>query len=287
MIIPRRKLIAGAAASLLVPWHLARAQVRFSTRQVKRAGIPRIDRSHPLAQGLVFYGFDTGAGTILDLASNGARAGARVPGATKAPNGVTQWGQGIAWNNSDGMFFNADAAIRNASVPPYSFACCHVQTGTVGSFARNFARTAQNNGAAPNINWGFDVNDGGIGQTQVDVVLDDNGSPAATIGWTGNSNNALHSFACNVFSTTNASIYGDGAFRQNNGAYTTITQSTTSDAILFSGASSAASSNPFIGFVFYGAFWSRNLSINEIEQLHFDPYAFLIFPEDEIAGVRR
>lgn len=249
--------------------------VKFdSFGQIKPRGIPRINWSHSLAQGLLFYGFDTGD-IIIDLARGLPQQ--QAPSTTIAPSTeFSQYGSGIGWNNSDSKYFASDSAIRTATAGKHSWACAYVQTGTAGSFARPFGRTAQNGGSEPFVNFDFEINRSGLGQNIVNAAWFD--GPAGTFDissdWTGNANNVFVSLAATFTSTTNVDFYAQG---QKIGPTTTaLGSSDTSDAIIFSGSSSAASSNPFVGNVFYGAFWNRTLTAEECLQLHLDPYCFLV-----------
>lgn len=243
--------------------------------QWKRAGVPRIDWSHPLARGLLFYGYDTGFGGIVDLVSGrGMKAVGTLPSVGASPNG-----QGFLWNNSPAAYFSSDSTVQIGG--PYTVACAYIQTGTVGAYTRPFGRTALNGGSQPFVNWDFEINDASTGQNKVTFNYDDGGVVTTAATWSGNANNVFTSLLMSAFDAVSKNIncYAQGALVASH-TYFNCSTSNTNDAILFSGASAAASVSPFIGYVYYGAFWNRPLSAAEALRLHADPYCFLIYPHD-------
>lgn len=263
---------------------LLRADTRLWTPgQVKPTGVPRIDWSHPLAQGLLFYGFDTGLGVILDLA--GGRPSQQMPSASiKASNSVTPWGSGLNWtpgSGTDGRFFSSDAAIRAATAnPPWTAAMATVQKATNAQVERPFNRTA-GNGSGATCNWLFQYP---ASSSQLSFYLNSGGTVAGPVGTFSGSLNSLVTAVGVATSGSTASFYANGALV---GSLTglTIGSSNTNDAICFSGDSSANSQHAGSGFVFYGAFWNRALSQAEILQLHLDPYCFLVPGEGEMPAL--
>ena len=242
--------------------------------QTKPPGIPRIDWTHPLARGLVFYGFDTGTGLIIDLARG------------RGMNKISTWpspqpsyrGQGQLWNASGSAYFNSDAEIRNVTgSPPWTAAEAFIKTGNVAAYAQSLNRTANNGRSNPYINWGFQHNRGGVGQNYLDLFLT-SASTFYDLGTTSSVvTNQFTSAAIVASSSSAASCYFNGSLL-NSATGLTIGSTNTNDAILFGGADATTSYLPFAGFVFYGAFWSRALSAAELLQLHVDPYCFLRFP---------
>lgn len=248
--------------------------------QVKPRGIPRINLRHPLAAGLIFYGYDTGAGDILDLVANRR---ANYVG-TKPAVSPSPFGAGFLWNNSGSANFAQDALIQAATTGIYSYACGYVQTGTVGQYSTPFGRTANNNLSQPYTNWDFEINSAGIGQNQVKTNVNAGGFISTSAAWTGNANNVFTSLVNNVFgSAQHFSAQGKSI---NTTAASGIGSYNTNANVCFSGSSAAASNNPFVGFVHYGAFWSRPLLGSEIELLYTDPYSFLIFPGADLPPLR-
>jgi hypothetical protein len=255
--------------------------------QIKPNGLVRIDWSHPLTTGLLFYGFDTGA-WIIDL----VRGTNQTLVGTYDTGGMTAYGSGIAYNNDGSFLFPSDANIDAAGSPVsgagYSWACAYVQTGTVGSFTRPFGRTAQNGGSQPFLNWDFEINPSAAGQNVAVADFAGSGPSVQTSGqWTGNANNTFTSLAASILNLGplgTLTFYAQGA-QISQSTLSVPVASTTNAGIFFSGASSAGAVSPFIGKVFYGAFWNRVLTAAEVAALHADPYCFLISAEGELPSL--
>lgn len=253
--------------------------------QVKPQGVPRIDWTHPLAAGLAFYGFDTGQGVIVDLVAG--RLSNPVPGATLAKTGAQNFGTGLTWNASDGRFFNADAAIQNATAAAnYTFACqfFSTQAAAAGSSAAIFGNST-GNGTGAQFNWSIlqtasttniqaQVNSGGVG-----TII---GGSAATA-----SANTLYSLA-GVVTGSNAAFYINAASVKTSTGLT-VQDATANNVLVFSAAGNDAVRRPLnTGCMTpYGAFWSRALSQAELLLLHTDPYCFLLPPEGEMPALRQ
>jgi hypothetical protein len=181
--LTRRKLIVGATAALAAPaiirprLLLAKApplvRARASRGWVKPASIPHIDWSHPLAQNLEFYGFDTGAGTILDLVKARTVSFPCTNGAV-APRPFIG-GQGFKYDGVSGTgVFTSDGRIQAVTAaPPWTVACGLVENATPANGVP-FCRTANNNASAPFLNWGFQL--GATGQTQWEFALNSGGT---------------------------------------------------------------------------------------------------------------
>lgn len=271
LILPRRKLIVGAAA-LFTP-RICKAGIlgirNKNTGQFKRPGIPSIDYSHPLAQGLILYAFDTGI-EVLDLVMS--RPAPPVPGTSSQGKLITPFGQSTFYN-STGVFFNSDTLIRSVTAAgSWTAACAY----NISSFQGNpFGRTANNNGSQPFANWNF--GNGGANSTTFNW---NNGGLLGSFTWTGQQLNQYTSTAMVAAGTTSVLSYAQGAL-QNTSTGQTVASANTNDAVLVSGVSSAGAAGGIIGTTYYGGFWSRVLSAAEIKSLHFDPYQFLVFPEDQ------
>jgi Alpha-L-arabinofuranosidase B, catalytic len=248
---------------------------------IKPPGIPRIDWRHPLAQGLVFYGFDTGTGLLIDLAAG--RPASFV--GTKAGIAPSAFGAGILWNNSNTAYFLQDAAIEAATAAgDYTAACAILPTNTSGlaAGALPFGRLI-GNFTSPYYDWAFDFSGGQIYGSLLNSATYANIGNPVTI-----SNDQFASLALTAVAGTSAAFYGNGA--QSGSISTGLAIASNNSAgsnIYLSGASSSSSIRPFIGFVYYGAFWKRALSAAEIAALHADPYAFLIFPSDRATDALR
>jgi hypothetical protein len=268
-------------ASILKPF-----QVLNPRGQIKPRGPVTIDRSHPVTNDLLFYGFDTGDGLIIDLVTNKPM---NSVGTFDVP-GVSSYGTGLAYAGAGSKFFAADSNFDAAGSPAvgsgFSWACAYIQTATVG-ITRIFGRTAGNDAAAPFANWYFSINPQGSGQNVVQAGYYTVSGLVGSTTWTSNANNvftsllatALHQTPVNVFT-----FYTQGQQNSIDG-FDAPTSSSANSSIVFSGSSDASVNKPFIGVVFYGAFWGRVLRSDEAALLHSDPYCFLIPAEYEMPAV--
>lgn len=234
--------------------------------------IPRINRQHPLARGMLFYGYDTGAGLIIDLI-NGLKP--TLLNSPAPPNKPTALGAGSNYANAGGSWqFPISATINNSlSTSLYSIASAWYLTAlpTAGNFAGVFgvnraasatddtillAATASND-----MQWS---------------VADINPTP-----FTGNSVNVFHSFVGANTSATAQSLYFDGKLAATT-ALTASLSTTTSQPAFNTNSASAGGGNNIVGWVYYGILWNRTVTAAEALLLHQDPYCFLIYPEDDI-----
>jgi hypothetical protein len=256
--------------------------------------LPAIDWDHPLSNGLLFYGYDSvatagwndnstgGSGTsapVIDLVT-GAVAFRMGTGAFTSPSTVgTPYGPVYQYNTNNGNILNSSATVQTATAASnYTFACAFICTGSVGQYSRPFGRTANNGTSEPFMNWDFEINPGGVGQT---VICSNVCASASSHKKSTNCN-----FTTGAYTTATATIVGTtGSSTLNtyiNGALaatdpgTAVASVNTNDTILFGSSSGASIANPFVGVVFYGAFWNRVLSADEILTLHLDPYCFLL-----------
>jgi hypothetical protein len=255
--------------------------LRLAGQQSPR-GSARIDWRHPITNGLLFYAIDTG-GWLIDLVRYTT---AGYVGTTDSA-GMTAYGPGINWgaNGGSSIWFPNDAKISAAgSTNNISWACAYIQTGTVAAYTRPFGRTANNGGAVPYVNWDFEINPASAGQNTVNANFSSVAGLASSPNWTGNANNVFTSLAATCMflgGNHTTDLYAQGQYVSTHGG--DIPQdSPTNSSIMFSGASNASVISNFVGKVFYGAFWARTLSADEIAYLHADPYCFLIPTEGEM-----
>ena len=248
-------------------------------------GPVKIDWSHPLTNGLLFYGYDTGS-MVIDLV--GGTTGTIV--GTADTGGMTPNGPGIAYNGSTIYLPGSTRADIDAAQTSQSFswACAYYQTGTVGAYTRPFGRTANNAGLQPYANWDFEINPGGAGQN---VVVSN--YAATTIQsspqWTGNASNVFTSLlsTVQVISLVNAvTLYAQGQQAAQNLSANVATATNANANIMFSGGSDAGIISNFTGKVYYGAFWNRVLRPDEAALLHADPYCFLVPAEGEMPALQ-
>jgi hypothetical protein len=233
--------------------------------------LPRIDWTHPLAQGLVFYGYDTGLGFMVDLVSGARNTTSR---GTTPSLGRSLWGRGFAYTNGGGTVLFSNAPVMNlTAAAPYSAACGYVNTGTVAGSSAIFglADTLAN---TPVI---FYLNISGADQTQVGYELGN----AASVNVTGlNSQNLFHTAGAVATSGTTSRLFFDG--KDQGAGTTTPTTSLSNNQPIFNGDDTdTASGNGFAGHVHFGALWKgRALKAAEFQQLHYDPYCFLTFDDE-------
>lgn len=276
--------------SLLRPPSLIR---RSAPGQVRPAAhLARINWAHPAANQLLFYGLDSGGhpagyGTgsfatpgVLDLVYGG------VPTKLLGPSSIagTPYGPTVNYDGTDASYaFPCPPGVQAAQTAGvFTYACAFILTGTVGSFTRPFCRTANNGGSSPFCNWDFEINPSGVGQTALNANLNNAGSLAST---TSNAifSSPLYTTVVGVVSGGTLTLYLNGAAGPTVGSITPASFNTNDD-IIFSGSSAASAANMMIGSVFYGAFWGRALSPQEVLDLHLDPYSFLtVDPLDEFA----
>lgn len=242
----------------------------------KPLGIPTINLDHPLAEGLVFYAFDTGLGTYIDLI--GQRP-CKMLGTPPTPT-PSAWGQGSLWGGAGSAMFSQDTAIQAVTASgTYTYACAYVQTADVGIFARPFGRTALNAGGPPYVNWIFDINNpaGGNGnQSTISFEVNSGGQDySATVS--GNAQNAWMSLAGVATGGASVGCWING-IQQATISPPSLSSTNTNADLIISGNSNAGVGNPWTGFVFYGALWNRKLTPDQLLQLHDDPWCLLQVP---------
>src|ERR1044072_2656391 len=135
--------------------------------QVRPAGsLPSIDWDHPLANGLLFYGYDSvatagwndtttgGAGTsgpVTDLVT-GSVAYRMGTGSFTSPSVTANpFGPAYTYNVNNANTFGLagtnsvpGAPIRNAQAGNWTYGCAFIKTGSVGTYSRPGGRHAQN-----------------------------------------------------------------------------------------------------------------------------------------------
>ena len=269
---------AGATTAEALPWRRGQAKPFNS--------IPRINWRHPLAQGLAFYVYDA-AGCFVDLV-NGGIGRLTLSGGTPSKVGSSPFGGGLNFNSP--ASYNADClsmppaqgAMPIGTALPYTLACATVYTGTQG---------AAGGGA-------------GLHQPSGSNVQGVAFCPAATsatkmtLHWSSGVYNDMSTvFALNAFqswavvptSATTATAYSNGVVDASGtlvglGA-TTNTLVTPQIVFNNNDASGGGGTGGLTGFWCYFAGWNRSLTATEIAALHFDPYCFLRFAEDDIFNV--
>lgn len=232
--------------------------------------IPRINWSHPLTRGMIFYGYDTGAGLIVDLVDGDVQ----VSG-TRPTNAVSQFGQGFRYTSGGAApFFPIDGPIcRSLLNSRYSIACAWYITALPSiAFTCPFGinDNASSNAAA------FLWDSGGTTDMQFSVA---NTNPTP---FTANSINKYHTLVGTNVTGVAQSVYYDGVLTATTNLTATFTTAVCAPCFNTTTANATPVGNGIAGWVYYGAYWNRTILAQEAHLLHHDPYCFLIYPEDEM-----
>lgn len=241
-------------------------------RQVKPRGVPRINWKHPLAAGLVFYGFDTGEGEIIDLVSG--RKATYASG--RPPVKPSRFGSGFEWTTQSATF-PQDGRIQKAQVDgstqAFAYACGCMKTSTAANFQSLFGRSANAGASQPFWNWDFEFNANNAGQGTVRASCTANGTQSTPTNWTGLTDKVYVTLLNNLFGGSQH-FYAQAKLISTNGSI--AGQVNTNADIVMAGA----------GFTYWGAMWNKPIIDAQILQLHLDPYCFLIFPGSDLLLAR-
>lgn len=234
--------------------------------------IPRINRGHPLAVGLVFYAYDAG-GQVIDLINSGH--GAIIASTTRLTTSTSVFGNGLKYpgtSTSDSITLplGNQATQKFTNTAPYSVASGFFGTlGTPNYFTSTGTASVDVAGfnviTGPNLS--FFCNNGG---TQLNY--------AASL-----TANVYHTGVFVATSGTAGLMYFDGKLDTSVSAITTTNATTGQQVNLNSSTANAQNFGGGLnGYIYYWAGWNRILTAGEASLLHADPYCFLIYPEDEI-----
>lgn len=235
--------------------------------------IPRIDWRHPLTRGLIFYGYDTGTGLVVDLV-RGLRSSPSL--GTISGNTSSPFGSAINYASGNaGIFFPITSEINAIFLNGlYSMACAWYITA-LPSIA--FTCPFGINDAAGNNASAFLWDSAGNTDMQWAIA---NVNPAL---FTANSVNTYHSLLGTNETATSQSVYFDGALKTTTALTATFATSICAPCFnMFAATAGGANGNGITGKVFYGALWNRRVSPEGAKQMFDDPYCFLIYPEDEM-----
>lgn len=243
--------------------------------QIKPTGIPRIDWSHPLARGLLFYAFDTGMGMRVDLVS-GVLAQKNSTSTVNPTAGATAYGSTIFYQGGQAdAFANIGAGITSAigSIAWALIAPASPSQNATGAFEYDV-------GAA-----GFDCEFHNLtsGQLRLSCYEYTVGG-VFFIAPTQVDNTYLS--AVETMDGATRTIYGNGVVPATQGTQPCTvnviglqTPSNTPSNLAigdYTAYGGAPDIDEFTGSVFYWALWNRVLSAQEAMQLHLDPYCFLL-----------
>lgn len=246
--------------------------------------IPRINWSHPLAQGLESYIYDCG-GIFYDLVSGQT---------TTVNNGGTYFGTNSSSKYGSGFKFPLGAAAYHQcpafNLPTNSRISTIGSTASRTSFAIGFnptnipAQTATiiASYVDPSNSVGFAAIVANVSISgDLELISGAGGTGSTTnIAPAGYTLNAYHTASFSVATSTILNVYFDGVLIASpTGSLT----HTATDVRANIGNGGGVGGDGFAGFIYWMAAWDgRVLSNTEHSYLNADPYCFLIYPEDEM-----
>lgn len=231
--------------------------------------IPRINWKHALATGLVFYGYDTGSGVIVDLVSGADGVKSAAFGPKPSPLGQAQL---YSSGGPRVEFANSQNAIKIFPATRYSIATGWYITALPSiTFTVPFGIIDNASNAAVEVLFNQTTN------TDMQVQF----ANTSGVIFSGNSINTFHTIVGTNTTATSQIMYFDG--RQiTTSAITSAFTATAYQASINNGQIGAPTGNGISGWVYFGALWNRPISATSARTLHDDPWCFLIWPEDEI-----
>lgn len=232
--------------------------------------IPQINLAHPLARGLIFYGYDTGTGCLIDLVE-----GLRPLAATNPRTAPFYLGAGLKYASGGAQIkFPISTPINNSFVSSrYSIATAwYINSLTSISWTCPFGVNDASSGSASSILWDAANN------------LDMQWTLANTNVTTFSTNtiNQYHSVVGTNTSATAQNVYFDGALKSTSAVTSTFSTSTMFACFNTAVPGGATVAGGIDGWVPYGALWNRTITAPEAFLLHNDPYCFLSYPEDDM-----
>ena len=242
--------------------------------QIKPTGVPTIDWTNSLTASLIFYGIDTGQGSIVDLVGGRMMTSTGSITTDSGPFGSGFDYPGGSSGNSTG--FASDSTIDNATAsPPWTIACAAIQNGSSGNGFALFTRSANNAGSQPYLNWSLGSPNPALVNFQIN-----NGGSLAYVGTSyAVSTGPFFSFGGVALSASTAAFYADGIQSGSTSTGLSIQSLNTQDPLVFGSNSPVpASSHNWAGWIPYGAFWNRALSSGELASIHANPYSFIAYP---------
>jgi hypothetical protein len=255
---------------LSLPWR--RGQVRPFT------SIPRINWSHPLANDLVLYAYDTGVGLIYDLYSGTVFQSQ----GTTTHRGIqgSAWGPSTYWigGGNEGAFTPPGLTTKSIT-PGFSFGTGVILNNAGTSFAPFFADNVNGGSSAPYHNW--EIQTGPSGSPLIRAAWNSNGSSEQTTSTYSITQGVYQSGVCclkGTASSLNYFFYVNGIQAETGSGTWAYTSSGEQTNI----ACNSGANVQITGQVFWGGLWDRALTAAEVAVLHQDPYCFLWYPEDDL-----
>jgi hypothetical protein len=302
MILHRRKFLRFAAGAVGAPAIIRQSSALDGYQgQVKPSGIPIINSQHPFAQGLLFYGFDTGMRSYVNLCGSGPIIyGAQRPPVITRPYGTGfNWPGSLAGNNQHygaicftpdetdpaGQIARATNLSNQGAGAGWSFVCGYIQSGFDVQFGWIFGRPAWAGEIQPYANWGVECPNNG---TQINFFLNHNG---ALSRFGSNDPEGLNRFVSCCGTAKNDAPGSATATAYVNGVRvgykncqsvqnSNVNAGVDPEAQIMFGAIyhyyTTFSYNCFQGVVYYGGFLNRALDPDEVMQWHQNPYSFLL-----------
>lgn len=224
---------------------------------------------------MVFYAYDAG-GVILDLINGGA--GKIFSSTTHLTRAQSRFGNGFRYggtttSDSVSLPISNTKVSAFANAAPFSMAIGYLPV--TGVTTGGYITSIGSSGSADNCGFA----NGGT-TTQVNINLDFGTTQVAYTN--AAALNVYHTLVCVATTSAAGILYQDGSGPQSF-AGTTI-ETNTGERVNFNcGTPGAATSGGGTnGFVYYFVGWNRVLTNSEANQLHYDPWCFLIYPEDEM-----
>src|SRR5712671_143411 len=228
--------------------------IPFRGQKKPWGSIPRINLAHPLAAGLVFYGYDIG-GPFINLVNGGISSivSGTIPSRANSPIGT-----GIKLANAGATLKMPVVANQTGNVTPkFSMGCGFYPTAAPGStVAIMFGLgDASNNTAMALYQQSATV----IGYGWANTL----GDTATVVSMTS----GFHTAVGVSIANTTAQDYFDGKLVAST-ATTTNFAGTASQFIFNGGSLGTLADNTFNGFCYWGGFWNRALTAAENLLLH-------------------
>lgn len=246
--------------------------------QVKPQGVPQIDWTHPLAQSLISYYFDTGLGFYIDLVTGNITTvgtGSTYPSVDASPNGT-----GFVFAPTGSLAIQDPSTFSRTSwAAPYSFAVGFQQLGTIGAGTQpSYAAVQDASGNDALLLYYLPA--------QTSLFLSSGNAAGLKLAPVP----AANTFNVAAFVTTGASSsigYLNGVVSANTGVqsntYTNVIIHFVAGQSAFNGTGANNGPN---AQVFFMAIWNRQLTSAEALQLYTDPYSLLVPAEPEMQIVQ-
>lgn len=273
--------------------------IRRRSGQVKPVGMHRIDWGEPITRNLMFFGFDTGLGTLKNLVLRANQIVERqFTVQMQGPPGASPYGAGMSWqginNSSIGNWTEVDVGPDRAitiatclaghssginSAPAgagYTFACGHFQTSAVLPFGCTiYGRpNAAQEAPPPYDNWCFAL---GTNSYMPYCQINNNGNDAQ-IGSTFDPGgiNVYQTLGCSIVNYTTGTLVSTGGggtpslangqfFAQGNQIGSTVTGliADTTNAVTPGGENQ----------IMIGAIFHRDTGVSDFPYFGFVPWA--------------